>query len=162
MLTEALAALAASGGTALVGAMATDAWQATRNSTARLFGRQGSERQAAIEAQLDGNVVLVERAGDPDLARQGLVSLWQMELIRLLEEHPEAEAELQELIAHVRDALPATQQQWVQNNIARDHSRQFAVQGGNIIYHESPSSASGQQQSAPHLGAADDSSDSPR
>lgn len=142
--------------------MATDAWQAVRSGTARLFGRQGPQRQAAIEAQLEGNVGLVERAGDPDLARQGLVSLWQMELIRLLEEHPETEAELRELIAHARDALPAAQQQWVQNNIARDNSRQFAVQGGNIIYHESPSSVSGQQDSAPQSGAAEDSEDSPR
>ncbi|MER7775802.1 hypothetical protein ABTZ21_12415 [Streptomyces sp. NPDC096191] len=160
MLTEALAALAASGGTALVGAMATDAWQTARDRTARLFGRQGAQRQTAIEAQLDGNVILVERADDPDLARQALVPLWQMELNRLLEEHPGSEAELQELIAHVRDDLPAPQQRWVQNNIARDNSRQFAVQGGDIIYHESPSSAFGRQHSEQQPGAADDSSDS--
>ena len=39
MLSEALAALAATGGTALVGAMATDAWQTARDRVLRLFGR---------------------------------------------------------------------------------------------------------------------------
>lgn len=140
MLTDALAALAASGGRALVGAMATDAWQAARNGMAKLFSRQGPHRQAAVQAQLDGNVALVERASDPGLAREGLVPLWHMELTRLLEEHPAAEAELEELITQMRDALPAEQQHWVQINLARDNSRLFAVQGGNIFYHESPAS----------------------
>ncbi|MFI7519852.1 hypothetical protein [Micromonospora globbae] len=152
MLTEALAALAANGGAALVAAMATDAWQAARDGMARLFGRQGSQRQAAIETQLDSNVVLVERAGDPAQARQGLVPLWQMELMQLLAEHPEAEAELRELVADLRDALPTTQQQWVQvvlTTIARDNSRQFTAVWGNVIYHESPSSAAGRQRPSP-------------
>ncbi|WP_203856049.1 hypothetical protein [Plantactinospora mayteni] len=161
-MTEALAVLAANGGAALVAAMATDAWQAARNGTARLFGRQGSQRQAAIEAQLDGNIVLVERASDPAQARHGLAPLWQMELIRLLEEHPEAEAELRELVTHIRDALPAAQQQWTQvvmTNIARDNSRLFAALGGNVIYHEYPSSTAGGEHPSPPSGAAVDSSD---
>ncbi|MEN3539807.1 hypothetical protein AAH991_32185 [Microbispora sp. ZYX-F-249] len=162
MLTEALAALAASGGAALAEAMATDAWQAARNGMARLFGRQGSQRQAAIEAQLDGNVVLVERASDPARARRRLMSLWEEELVQLLDEHPEAEADLRELITHIHDALPSAQQR-VQNfqyNIARDGSRQFAVQGGDIIYHDSPSSGLHHPSSQP--GAADGGSDSSR
>jgi hypothetical protein len=140
MLTDALEALATVGGTALVGAMATDAWEAVRNKVAHIFGRQGTQRRAAIEAQLESNADLVESAGDPGRARQALVPLWQMELAKLLEEHPDAESGLEELIAYVREALPAEQQQWVQTNIARDNSRLFAVQGGNIIYHETPSS----------------------
>ncbi|WP_132347356.1 hypothetical protein [Micromonospora sp. 15K316] len=144
-MTEALTVLATNGGAALAAAMATDAWQAARNGTARLFGRQGSDRQAAIEAQLDGNVVLVERAGDRVQARQRLVPLWEMELIRLLEDHPEAEAELRELVSHIREALPAGQQRWaqVQVNIAHGNSRQFAALGGNVIYHQHPSPAEG-------------------
>jgi len=55
MLVEALAALAGAGGTALVGAMATDAWNSTRSGVARLFGRGGTAQQTAIEAQFDVN-----------------------------------------------------------------------------------------------------------
>src|SRR5581483_9272505 len=73
VLGEVAAALAEAGGSALVGAMATDAWQATRSGVARLFGRDGSARRAAIEAQLDGNAALVAQAEDPDEVRASLV-----------------------------------------------------------------------------------------
>lgn len=39
MLTETLELLAATGGTALVSAAATDAWQTTRSGFTRLLGR---------------------------------------------------------------------------------------------------------------------------
>lgn len=155
MLTDALEALAAVGGTAVVGAMATDAWHEVRDSVAQMFSRQGDQRRAAIEAQMDSNAVLVEGASDPDQARQGLMPLWQMELARLLEQHPAAEPELEELIAFARDALPAGQQRWVQTNIARDNSRLFAAQGGTIIYHESPSPDPG-GRSSPRLSSGGD------
>jgi hypothetical protein len=71
MLTDALEALAAAGGTALVGAMATDAWQAVREKVAHIFSRQGTQRRAAVEAQLDSNVGLVEGASDPGRAARG-------------------------------------------------------------------------------------------
>jgi hypothetical protein len=142
VLTEALAALAAAGGTALVGAMATDAWQTARSGVAKLFGRGGAGRRTAIEAQLDGNAVLVERASDRDEARRALVPLWQMELHRLLEDRPEVESELRNLLAHVQNALPAEQRRWVlQTNVARDAATVYAVQDGKqeIHYHGSAS-----------------------
>jgi hypothetical protein len=52
MLTEALAALAASGGTALVAAAATDAWQYARTGFARLFAH-GQRRHELVESRLD-------------------------------------------------------------------------------------------------------------
>jgi hypothetical protein len=142
MLGEVLAALAATGGTALVGAMATDAWASARNGVARLFRHAGADRQAAIEAQLDGNVVLVERATDPGQARAALSGLWQMELARLLDEHPDAESELRTLITEIHKDLPAGQKLWVQNNIARDHGQIFAAMDGNVIVHQAPSTPS--------------------
>jgi len=48
-----LAALAAAGATALVAAMATDAWQGIRDAVAGLFHRVFPRRRAAIEAHLD-------------------------------------------------------------------------------------------------------------
>ncbi|GAB4051447.1 hypothetical protein [Catellatospora paridis] len=138
MLSEALAALAVSGGTALVGAMATDAWNVARDGVSRLLKRVGPGRRAAIEAQLDANVALVEGAHDPEQARQALAPVWQLQLTQLLEEDPELEAALLDLTNRIQAALPVQHQQWVQTNIARDNSRLFAVQGGNIFYHEAP------------------------
>jgi hypothetical protein len=136
MLGE-LAELAGAGGTALVGAMATDAWQATRAGVARLFSRSEPARQTAIEAQLDGNAALVALAEDPDEVRQTLVAVWQLQLEELLRQHPEVEKELRDLVAQLVEALPATQQTWVQTNIARNHATQNIVQHGTLYTHTS-------------------------
>jgi hypothetical protein len=138
MLSETLAALATSGGTVLAGAIATDAWKVARDGIRRLLGKAGPETRAAVEAQMDANVALVERSSEPERARQALVPLWHLQLTQLLEDSPELEADLRELVRRVEEALPAQQQQWVQTNVARDNSRLFAVQGGNIVYHERP------------------------
>ena len=138
MLVEGLTALAGAGGTALVGAMATDAWQTTRAGVARLFGRGGPDRQAAIETQLDSNAALVAQAEDPseiDEIRQSLAGMWRLELAALLRRHPEAEDELRALVAQIHDALPAPQQTWVQTNIACDQATQNIVQHGNLHVH---------------------------
>jgi hypothetical protein len=137
MLVEALAALAAATGSAVVAAMATDAWRATRDGVAKLFGHGGPQQRSRIEAQMDADAALVEQASDPMQVRQGLAPSWQEEMARLLEEHPEVEPQLRELVARVQETLPAEQKHWVQSNIARDNATQFNVQGGKqeIHYH---------------------------
>lgn len=134
MLGE-LATLAGAGGTALVGAMATDAWQATRSGVARLFGHGGAARQAAIEAQLDGNAALVAQAEDPDEVRQSLVPVWRLELEALLHQYPEVEEELRTLVVQVAKTLPASEHRWVQTNVARDQATQNIVQHGTLHIH---------------------------
>lgn len=149
MLEQALEWLANTGGTAVVGAMATTAWQTASKGVTKLFARTDSERRAAIQAQLDGNPALIERAADQDRARAALVGLWQMELARLLEDHPEVEPDLRALISQIRGELPAEHQVWVQTNIARDQSTLFAAQGGNVIVHQTPPSPSPRPAPAP-------------
>lgn len=138
MLAEPLAALAGAGATALIGAMATDVWQGARGGVVRLFGRGGEERGNAIGAQLDEDAVLVGRA-EPDGAdeiRAELLPVWRRRLILLLEEHPDSEDGLRELVTQVQDGLPAERQVWAQHNTARDHGTLFAVQGGSLHYHQ--------------------------
>ncbi|MGH3802017.1 MAG: hypothetical protein ACRDTD_18155 [Pseudonocardiaceae bacterium] len=139
VLGEVAAALAGAGGSALVGAMATDAWQATRSGVARLFGRDGPARQTAIEVQLDGNAELVAQARDAEEVRRSLVPVWRLQLEALLREHPDVVEELRVLVAQVREALPALQQTWVQTNIARDQATQNIVQQGTLhVYPAGP------------------------
>jgi hypothetical protein len=135
MLSELATELAGAGGSALVGAMATDVWQATRSRVTRLFGSSGPQRQNAIEAQLDDNAALVGRAEDPEAVRQSLVPVWRLQLEALLGEHPEVAEELRALVAQVREALPAQAQVWVQTNIAREQARQNIVQHGTLHVH---------------------------
>jgi hypothetical protein len=100
-----LAALAAAGGTAVSAAMTTGAWPAARNGIIRLFSLHGLHRPAVIRAQLDGGAALLELASQPDLARKGLASLWELELALLLKENPAAEAELRQLVTEIGTSL---------------------------------------------------------
>jgi hypothetical protein len=136
---QVLEALALTGGTTLVAAMATDAWQTTRARVARLFRHGESTQRSAVEAQLTNSNTLVMEAEDTERARMGLVPLWQLQLEALLRQYPEAEGELRSLIAEVRGALPEAQQSWAQNITARDHGHAYGAQGGNVnVYHASP------------------------
>ncbi len=138
MLAESLTALAGAGASALIGAMATDLWQGARSGVVRLFGRGGEARGEAIGAQLDEDAALVGRAEPAavDEIRTELLPVWRRRLLLLLEEHPDSEDELRELVARVQDGLPAGHQVWTQSNTARDHGTLFAVQGGNLHYHQ--------------------------
>jgi uncharacterized protein YcfJ len=135
MLSGALQELAAAGGTALVGAMATDAWATARVGITRLFHHTDSGRQTTIQAQLDGNLALIEHASDPEKARAALSGLWQMELARLLSEHPETEVALAALIAQICNELPAAQRLCVMNN-TNDSGTLYAALNGDVIVHQ--------------------------
>lgn len=133
-------ALALTGATTVVAAMATEAWQATRTRTARLFHRQG-RAASAVEAQLDGDAELVGSEDDPDGARRDLVGPWKRRFAALLRELPESEADLRALIDDVKRDLPVTQRVWLQGNTAGDHGVVNAVQHGNqyTFYMDAPS-----------------------
>ncbi|MEI5131995.1 hypothetical protein RB199_07160 [Streptomyces libani] len=106
--------LVTAGGTAVVGAMATDSWMLARTRVAELFRRRGGEeRQQAIEGQLDSNARLVAEAEDGDQVRQTLLPLWQLELRSLLRRDPAAAEELRALIEEVRPA-GNSESKWVQ------------------------------------------------
>ncbi|WP_320776852.1 hypothetical protein [Streptomyces sp. CRN 30] len=129
--------LVMAGGTAVVGAMATDSWLVARARVAELFRRHGGEdRRQAIEGQLDGNARLVAEAedGDQDQVRQTLLPLWQLELRALLRRDPAAAAELRALIDEVAPA-GNREPRWVQDVVVRDNGQAYVVQGGNIVNH---------------------------
>lgn len=141
MVVEWIVALAAAGGSALVGAVATDAWNAARDGVLALFGRAGERRREVAAARLDADAAAIEAApeGDRDEVRAQLLPSWQTRLADLLEEYPEAREELTAWVKRVRDQLPPGQQSWVQNNIAREHGTVFAVQGGTQHIHQASS-----------------------
>ncbi|MEU7039265.1 hypothetical protein ABZ958_37255 [Streptomyces sp. NPDC046237] len=154
MLAEALAALAQAGAVAVIGAMATDLWQGARDGVVQLFRRGEAPGEGGVGAgdagaaggadavgnRLDEDAALVAGAehAEADLVRRELVPLWRRQLTRLLEEHPDSEAELRELVERLRSALPAERQVWLQSNTARDNATLFAVQGGDLHYHHAP------------------------
>ncbi|MEV0414009.1 hypothetical protein AB0I68_25155 [Streptomyces sp. NPDC050448] len=136
MLTEALEMLAATGGTALVSAAATDAWQTTRSGFTRLLGRGNPQAEQTTAGRLDRLAAEVSRAASSqelESVRRDLEAEWRGRLKDLLEEQPQLAAELGELIARVQGELPVAQQTFVQNNTAYGGGIQNITQGGDII-----------------------------
>jgi hypothetical protein len=139
MLAEILATLATTGGTAVVAAMATDAWESARSGVARLLGRNDRQRVKFIEAQLDEDATLVQDADDGDQVRAELAPLWGRRLARLLQDSPGAAEELRGLINRVHTELPPTQRAWFQQfNSATGGGTVFAQQGpgGQHIHYD--------------------------
>ncbi|MFD0579543.1 ATP-binding protein [Dactylosporangium darangshiense] len=134
MVPETLAALATAGATTVVGAMATDAWNAAKNGIVGLFGRAGLREQQVVETQLERHARQVASAVDMDATRRRLAAAWEVELESLLASDPDIVEELRTLITSIQDQLPQGQRTWVQTNIARDHGHVFAVQGGTWWY----------------------------
>ncbi|MET7717044.1 hypothetical protein [Streptomyces sp. NPDC005407] len=105
MLAEALIALAAAGGTAVVQAAGTDAWEGLRGRVARWFGRGDVEVERAELERLDRSASELSAADEGETDRIGArqEAAWQARFETLLERLPEAErapaaAELQDLI----------------------------------------------------------------
>lgn len=143
MVVEWIAAAAAAGGTALIGAAATDAWQTAREGVVKLFARGGKRRAELVRDRLDRDVAVIEAAGpgERDEVRAQLLPEWQMRLADLLEEFPDARDELRAWAEQVRAQLPAAQASWVQNNTAREHGTVFAVQHGSQSVYQGPAAA---------------------
>jgi hypothetical protein len=138
-----LESLALTGATTVAAAMATDAWHAVRDGTARLFRRHNHAGQAEVEAQLDGDALLVAQARDADEARRILAGAWRLRLAALLREHPEAAADLAGLIDAVRAGFPVSR---VQVNSAAGGGAVYAVQDGSqVINNQAAGSAADQR-----------------
>lgn len=69
MLTEALTALAAAGGTAVVQAAGTDAWTEFRSRVAKWFARRDAGREQAALERLDRTGAALEAAGPVETGR---------------------------------------------------------------------------------------------
>ncbi|MFF2250347.1 hypothetical protein [Streptomyces sp. NPDC058142] len=87
-------------GTALVSAMATDAWQQARSSAVALWRRVHPQRVPAIEeelAEVRAEVLAARETGDTE-AEAGLVADWQRRLRRLLRDDPALAGELRRVL----------------------------------------------------------------
>jgi hypothetical protein len=109
MLADTLMALAALAGNTVVAAASTDAWEAARRGFARLLGRGDPDQTKMAEQRLaETREQLANTQGkDLEQARGALAQRWAGRLADLLEECPDAEAELRTLVQQVQAALPA-------------------------------------------------------
>lgn len=87
-------------GTALVSAMATDAWQQARSSAVALWQRVHPQRTPAIEeelAEVRAEILAARESGD-EQAESELAADWQRRLRRLLRDDPSLGDELRRVL----------------------------------------------------------------
>lgn len=87
-------------GSALVAAMATDAWKQARDGVVALWRRVHPERAEQVGGELETlrtQVLQARRAQDPD-TEQALEGMWRLHLQTLLQRDPQVAGELRRLL----------------------------------------------------------------
>ena len=120
-MLEALAALA---GNTVVAAATTDVWEAARRKFARLLGRGDPKKEQLADKRLEETRERLAGVSGKELeqARAELGRVWQVRVADLLEEDPDAEAELRALVEEIGAQLPGAVS-------AADHS---VAAGGDV------------------------------
>jgi hypothetical protein len=134
MLAETLVALASLAGNTVVAAATTDAWEAARRGFARLLGRGDPDRTRMAEQRLAETREQLTGAEGKDLeqARAALAQRWAARLADLLEEHPDAEADLRALVEEVQAALPAGTVSASDHAVAAGRDVNISAAGGGV------------------------------
>lgn len=83
--------------TALVGAMASDAWQTARKAVLKLWERVHSGQAMAIGQQLDQDRSDVLAEDDPQV-RDQIADTWARQLVHLMKTDPALETELRRVL----------------------------------------------------------------
>lgn len=117
---------------ALVTAMATDAWSWVKQGFVRIFARAGRPAEA-VEARLEASRGELVAAPGEDTVRAGIESAWRTRILDLIGDQPALMAELWALVEKARaqnqNSAPASR--IVQLAAAFDSANQ-AVQGSGV------------------------------
>jgi hypothetical protein len=100
-------------GTALVGAMATDAWQQARVAVMTLWRRVHADQADAVGTELESvrSRILAARETADEVTEQALVGTWRLRLQQLLDEDPSLATDVRRLLdEHLVSALPREEQ----------------------------------------------------
>ncbi|MGW5284445.1 hypothetical protein ACWERI_34165 [Streptomyces collinus] len=113
MLAEAMTVLAAAGGSAVVQAAGTDAWEGLRSRLAQWFGRGDAARERAELERLERSAAALEAAdaGTADRVRTRQEAVWTTRIEALLEDLDDDEQRAQaadQLRQLLKEAAPAS------------------------------------------------------
>jgi hypothetical protein len=103
-----LAALAVAAGNALVQAAVTDGWPGLRSRVVRLFGRGDLDQQIARRLDATRAELMAAPPDQADTVRSRLASQWETRFGDLLDNFPDAERELANLVEDLKAAAPVT------------------------------------------------------
>jgi len=131
MLVEDLMALAALAGRTVVAAASTDAWEACKRGFGRLLGRGDPKKEQLAEQRLEETRQQLAGA-DSEQARAAQEAQWTTRLADLLEENPDAEAELQALVREIQAQLPAGVVSAADHAVAAGRDVKISASGGGV------------------------------
>ncbi len=117
-----LVTLAQSASVTLVGLMATDAWERTRDGVVSLWQRARPERADAVAAELDNT--REDLAADAGIEGE-LAAEWQGRIRRLLIDRPQVAEDLQRLLDELAPGGTAPPATVSQRATATGHSRVY-------------------------------------
>lgn len=117
-----LVTLAQSASVTLVGLMATDAWERTRDGVVALWQRARPERADAVAAELDNarEDLAADAGSEGELAAE-----WQGRIRRLLIDRPQVAEDLQRLLDELAPGATAPTAAVSQRDTATGHSRVY-------------------------------------
>lgn len=131
MTVDAVLALAAAGGAAMVGAAATDLWQFAKSGVARLSGRDDPARAAVVEQELEQGRTEVLAEGPDSQRSTDQQTAWTRSLEGLLREHPDATDDRRRLIEQI--VVAATREDGgVTHIVTGSDNAQQAIQGRGL------------------------------
>lgn len=137
--------MSAVGGSAFVGAVASDAWAGASAGLVRLFGRGGPDRRALAEELAARTAHEITRATPeerPALERD-LARRWQDRLADLLAEYPDLREDLMCWTDEVRGRLSTTRQPSPTHFVAMGNATQYNAPSGSMtVNHHGGRSAS--------------------
>ncbi|GIG59369.1 hypothetical protein Lfu02_37410 [Longispora fulva] len=107
MVAEWIVALATAGGSELVGARGTADWKAVRARFARLLARGDESRVVGEIERFDAEASSLARVDAALRPRLGMAVeyTWQVRLVALLEDHPDAASDLCTLLLAAHDPV---------------------------------------------------------
>jgi hypothetical protein len=108
--------------------------RAARRGFARLLGRGDPKQEQLAEQRLEETRERFTGVEGRDLerARAALAERWAGRLADLLEEHPEAEAELRALVQQIQTALPAGMVSAADHAVAAGRDVNIRAAGGGV------------------------------
>jgi DNA-binding PucR family transcriptional regulator len=125
--------IALAAATALVAAMATDAWQEARTAVVAWWRRNHPRHSRNISQELESarSDVLAARDRGVGSVQQCLTNVWQQRFQQVLDFHSTSRQELQQLIdEHLTSILPPADRNQVRQIIhlnAQDQARQYVA-----------------------------------
>jgi len=131
MLAESLAALAALAGQTVVAAASTDAWEACKNRFARLLGHGDPKREQLAEQRLEETRRQLAGSGS-EQARAAQEAQWATRLADLLEEHPDAEADLRALVREAQGLMLGGVASATGHALAAGRDVKISASGGGV------------------------------